>query len=156
LDEKNGCGAVGCFIDYTVKALCNDGWSDPETFDGSFILFNVFYTLWCLYLCFCLGLAADAFFVPTLTKMATQLRLSDSVAGVTLVAFGGGAADIFASIVAFTNPDPEVAKLAIGSLLGAGMFVIMIVAGACMIAVDFTPAARKGDSFSKEFLNNCI
>ncbi|CBY33614.1 unnamed protein product [Oikopleura dioica] len=86
--------------------------------------------------------SADAFFVPTLTKMATQLRLSDSVAGVTLVAFGGGAADIFASIVAFTNPDPEVAKLAIGSLLGAGMFVIMIVAGACMIAVDFTPAAR--------------
>ena len=78
--------------------------------------------------------------------MATQLQLSDSVAGVTLVAFGGGAADIFASIVAFTNPDPEVAKLAIGSLLGAGMFVIMIVAGACMIAVDFTPAARNDSS----------
>lgn len=35
------------------------------------------------------------------------------MAGVTLVAFGGGAPDIFAAVSAFTAPDPNVARLAV-------------------------------------------
>ena len=58
-----------------------------------------------------------------------QLKLSDNVAGVTLVAIGNGAPDIFSALSSFTATDPKVARLAIGSLLGAGMFVIMVVAG---------------------------
>ena len=42
-----------------------------------------------------IGTTADAFFVPTLTSISAQLGLNDNVAGVTLVAFGNGAPDIF-------------------------------------------------------------
>lgn len=62
-----------------------------------------------------------------------QLKLSDNVAGVTLVAIGNGAPDIFSALSSFTATDPKVARLAIGSLLGAGMFVIMVVAGKKML-----------------------
>ena len=37
------------------------------------------------------------------------------------------------AIASYTATDPKVATLAIGSLLGAGMFVIMLVSGICMI-----------------------
>ena len=51
------------------------------------------------------------------------------MAGVTLVAVGNGAPDIFSALASFTASDPKVARLAVGSLLGAGMFVTMTVAG---------------------------
>ena len=159
---------------------------------------NVLYSLWAVYLFIGLGVTADAFFVPTLTRISgiflrkpnitaiiwivlksthcrwywlkyvylkrnwkDNLRLSDNVAGVTLVALGNGAPDIFSAIVrvkshfashvvnmpltiwkaAFTNEDPSVSTMAVGSLLGAGMFVIMVVSGVCMIVKSFeTPS----------------
>lgn len=78
---------------------------------------NILYSLWCLWLFIALGLVADAFFVPNLTKISSQLKLSENVAGVTLVAFGNGAPDIFSAIASF-GAGGEVAKLAIGSLIG--------------------------------------
>ena len=98
--------------------------------------------LWLIYLVLTIGTVADAFFVPTLTAISAQLGLNDNVAGVTLVAIGNGAPDIFSAVASFTNSDPAVAQLAIGSLLGAGMFVIMVVSGACMIITPFKPPSR--------------
>ena len=86
--------------------------------DAYFIGMNVLYTLWCIYLFLALGLTADAFFVPILTRISDILGLNESVAGITLVALGNGAPDIFSAIASFTNNDPKVAKLAIGALLG--------------------------------------
>ena len=48
-----------------------------------------------------------------------------------------GSPDIFSAVAAFTAADPSVATMAIGSLLGAGMFVVMVVGGACMIVRPF-------------------
>ena len=45
-----------------------------------------------------LGITADGFFVPALTHISANFRLSDNVAGVTLVAFGNGAPDIFSAV----------------------------------------------------------
>ena len=84
---------------------------------------------WLVYLALMIGTVADGFFVPILRAIASQLQLNDNVAGVTLVAFGGAAPDIFSAVASFTNSDPSVAKVAIGSILGAGMFVIMVVSG---------------------------
>ena len=38
--------------------------------------------------------------------------------GLTIVAFGNGAPDIFSAIAAFTNSNPSTAGVAIGALLG--------------------------------------
>ena len=91
--------------------------------DSFFIGMNVLYSFWCLYLFLALGLTADAFFVPILTRMSDILGLDESVSGITLVALGNGAPDIFAAIASFTNSDPKVAKLAIGALLGKSILV---------------------------------
>ena len=102
---------------------------------------NILYVIWGAYLFLTLGLTADAFFVPVLTKISSLLRLSETVAGVTLVAFGNGAPDIFAAIASYTATDPAVAKMAVGSLLGAGLFVVCVVGGACMLMTPFRPAS---------------
>ena len=54
-------------------------------------------------------------------------RLSPNIAGVTILAFGNGAPDIFSSIAGISNARPE---LVIGELFGAGVFVTTAVAGA--------------------------
>ena len=107
--------------------------------------------IWLIYLVLFIGTIADAFFVPTLTAISAQLGLNDNVAGVTLVAVGNGAPDIFSAVASFTNADPSVAKLAIGSLLGAGMFVIMVVSGTCMIIAPFKDSVGKTEVFFNFF-----
>ena len=98
---------------------------------------NILYTVWALYLFLALGVTADAFFVPCLIRIADNFHLSDNVAGVTLVALGNGAPEIFSAVAAFTAKEESQAKLAIGALLGAGIFVIAVVMGICMIVKPF-------------------
>jgi len=75
-----------------------------------------------------LGSTADAFFAPTLGNVCERLKLSPELAGVTLLALGNGAPDVFASIASFTgelaSPD-----LGISALLGAAMFLLTVVLG---------------------------
>jgi sodium/potassium/calcium exchanger 6 len=47
-----------------------------------------------------------------------QLKISQNVAGVTFMAFGNGAADIFGMLVEVVATDSPKANLAIGQLLG--------------------------------------
>ena len=39
----------------------------------------------------------------------------------------------------FSSTDPTTAKLAVGALIGAGMFVVCVVAGGVMFMMPFTP-----------------
>lgn len=59
--------------------------------------------------------------------------------GVTLLAFGNGCPDIFASLAAASSGRPE---LIVGELLGAGIFCSSIVAGLIFISTDFKIARR--------------
>ncbi|XP_060546430.1 mitochondrial sodium/calcium exchanger protein [Pantherophis guttatus] len=98
------------------------------------------YVLWLLYLFVILGVTAEKFFCPNLSAISTKLRLAHNVAGVTFLAFGNGAPDIFSAVVAFS--DPRTAGLAIGALFGAGIFVTTIVAGGIALMRPFTAASR--------------
>uniref|UniRef100_A0A8C9Q9Z9 Solute carrier family 8 member B1 n=1 Tax=Spermophilus dauricus TaxID=99837 RepID=A0A8C9Q9Z9_SPEDA len=60
--------------------------------------------------------------------------------GVTFLAFGNGAPDIFSALVAFS--DPRTAGLAIGALFGAGVLVTTVVAGGIAILHPFLAASR--------------
>lgn len=79
-------------------------------------------------------------FCPNLSAISTSLKLSHNVAGVTFLAFGNGAPDIFSALVAFS--DPRTAGLAIGALFGAGVLVTTVVAGGITILHPFVAASR--------------
>uniref|UniRef100_A0A673IFV7 Sodium/potassium/calcium exchanger 6, mitochondrial-like n=1 Tax=Sinocyclocheilus rhinocerous TaxID=307959 RepID=A0A673IFV7_9TELE len=60
--------------------------------------------------------------------------------GVTFLALGNGAPDVFSAMAAFSHP--QTAGLAIGALFGAGIFVTTVVAGSIALVKPFTVASR--------------
>ena len=50
-----------------------------------------------------LGLTADEFLSPSLSAISDKFSCSQSVAGVTLLAFGNGASDIFSALAEGSN-----------------------------------------------------
>ncbi|XP_057688408.1 mitochondrial sodium/calcium exchanger protein isoform X2 [Corythoichthys intestinalis] len=96
--------------------------------------------IWLFFLFVILGLVASKFFCPNLSAISTSLRLTHNVAGVTFLALGNGAPDIFSAIAAFSHP--HTAGLAVGALFGAGIFVTTVVAGSVALVKPFTVASR--------------
>lgn len=56
------------------------------------------------------------------------------MAGVTILAFGNGAPDIFSSLAGISNSKPE---LAFGELFGAALFLTTVVSGSICITQPF-------------------
>uniref|UniRef100_A0AAR2IRD1 Sodium/calcium exchanger membrane region domain-containing protein n=1 Tax=Pygocentrus nattereri TaxID=42514 RepID=A0AAR2IRD1_PYGNA len=79
-------------------------------------------------------------FCPNLSAISSSLRLTHNVAGVTFLALGNGAPDVFSAMAAFSRP--QTAGLAIGALFGAGIFVTTVVAGSVALVKPFTVASR--------------
>uniref|UniRef100_A0A3Q3JM10 Sodium/calcium exchanger membrane region domain-containing protein n=1 Tax=Monopterus albus TaxID=43700 RepID=A0A3Q3JM10_MONAL len=79
-------------------------------------------------------------FCPNLSAISTSLHLTHNVAGVTFLALGNGAPDIFSAMAAFSHP--HTAGLAVGALFGAGIFVTTVVAGGVALVKPFTLASR--------------
>ena len=74
---------------------------------------------------------ADTYLTPVLTKISNALNLSETIAGVTLLAFANGAPDIIASA---TAGDAEGGIfIAVGALFGAASFGATVVLGYCII-----------------------
>ena len=77
---------------------CNFSSSHPAAITLSLVwLFNLFVAL---------AIAADDFFCPSLAVISKSLRLSQNVAGVTILAFGNGAPDIFSSLAGIQQARP--------------------------------------------------
>uniref|UniRef100_A0A8C4T9N9 Solute carrier family 8 member B1 n=1 Tax=Erpetoichthys calabaricus TaxID=27687 RepID=A0A8C4T9N9_ERPCA len=128
-DCKNNDG----FIDYLQGAFC--------TFPHHLLpLAVILYICWLLLLFLMLGVTASNFFCPNLAAISSSLKLTHNVAGVTFLAFGNGAPDLFSAVAAFS--DPRTAGLAIGALFGAGIFVTTVVAGGVALMKPFTMASR--------------
>ncbi|XP_030814709.1 mitochondrial sodium/calcium exchanger protein [Camarhynchus parvulus] len=127
------CRIDGGFLDYLDGVFCV---FPPRLLPLAVTL----YALWLLYLFIILGVTAEKFFCPNLSAISTNLKLSHNVAGVTFLAFGNGAPDVFSAVVAFS--DPRTAGLAIGAIFGAGVFVTTVVAGGIALVKPFTAASR--------------
>ncbi|EPB91362.1 hypothetical protein HMPREF1544_01880 [Mucor circinelloides 1006PhL] len=65
---------------------------------------------------------------PNLQTISTKLQLSESMAGVTVLALGNGSPDLFST---FSALDSGAGSMAIGELIGAAFFIVAIVSG-CM------------------------
>ncbi|KAI9315457.1 Sodium/calcium exchanger protein-domain-containing protein [Dichotomocladium elegans] len=75
--------------------------------------------------------ASDFFWIdtgPNLQTISAKLQLSESMAGVTVLAFGNGSTDLFST---FSAMDTGAGSLAIGELIGAAFFIVSVVSG-CM------------------------
>jgi hypothetical protein len=86
---------------------------------------------WLLIVFSLLASTADSFFVVQLETMSEKLRLSPTVAGITLCAVGNSAPDVFSDLAAVQNANDF--SLALGELMGASMFLTTCVLGAVIL-----------------------
>ncbi|CAG2118795.1 unnamed protein product, partial [Medioppia subpectinata] len=98
------CSDTDGLVSYVNLTYCMIG----NPIYGVIVLF-----LWLLVLFTGLGVTADDFLCPALLVISRTLRLSHNIAGVTFLAFGNGAPDIFSSIAGIRQANPE---LVVGEL----------------------------------------
>ncbi|KAG0243979.1 hypothetical protein BGX31_010014 [Mortierella sp. GBA43] len=90
--------------------------------------------IWIFFLFGFVGVAASDFFCPNLSTIAKQLHLSESMTGVTFLAFGNGSPDVFST---FSAIGAGSGSLAIGELVGAASFITSVVVGSMAIIKPF-------------------
>ncbi|CAL9708313.1 unnamed protein product [Knipowitschia caucasica] len=131
--NTSDCSSEDSFINYIHVAFC----LLPAHLSPLTITLCI---IWLLFLFIILGLTASKFFCPNLSAISTSLRLTHTVAGVTFLALGNGAPDIFSAMAAISRP--HTAGLAVGALFGAGIFVTTVVAGSVALVKPFSLASR--------------
>lgn len=77
-----------------------------------------------------LGSVAETYLTPVLTRISDALELSETISGVTLLAFANGAPDILSVISAGGEEDGI--YIAIVNLFGACLFATTLVIGRCI------------------------
>uniref|UniRef100_T1J5C6 Sodium/calcium exchanger membrane region domain-containing protein n=1 Tax=Strigamia maritima TaxID=126957 RepID=T1J5C6_STRMM len=90
----------------------------------------IIYLTWLIFLFVTIGTVVDHFFCPCLEFISKTLTLSQNVAGVTFLAFGNGAPEIFSSVA---GAKVQRSNLVIAGLFGSAMFLTCIVAGTIML-----------------------
>ncbi|EFX89188.1 hypothetical protein DAPPUDRAFT_310076 [Daphnia pulex] len=139
IQHTEDCSNAEGLINYLSFLYCN---SDASLFTGGVVLLSV----WILFLFSGLATAANSLFCPALQIMAEKMKMSDNVAGVTLLALGNGAPDIFSSLAGIRQGRAE---LAFGELFGAGIFCTTIIAGSISFIKPFPVMQRP-------FLRDCV
>ena len=81
-----------------------------------------------------LSFVADDHLSPAMHSLSKTLKLSQSLAGVTLISFAAGAADVFAGLSASKDAEVEGIQLGLGVLLGSSLFILAIVAVSCIFS----------------------
>ncbi|CAD6199662.1 unnamed protein product [Caenorhabditis auriculariae] len=104
------------------------------------VILIILAVFWMLILFLTISFVADDFFSPAVDGIVSHLRISDTVAGVTLMAFGNGAPDVFGSIASVLNSPQPKADLALGQLFGGGLCIISIVLASIIITKPFKSA----------------
>lgn len=107
---------------------------DPYAFIGDLLML-----LWLVFLFVNLALVVDARVVPNVTAIAKMLKMSDNLAGLTLLAFGNGVVDIFSAGAAVLAAEKG-GTMGISVLLGCGLYVTTFVSA--VIAYNFEPEVQ--------------
>jgi sodium/potassium/calcium exchanger 6 len=118
-------------ISYLTFYYCRMPGAKPVAF--------VIMTLWLAMLFSTIGIAASDFFCVNLNTIARMLGMSESLAGVTLLAFGNGSPDVFSTFAAFRT---HAASLAVGELIGAACFITAVVSGSMALIRPFQVAKK--------------
>ena len=76
-----------------------------------------------------LAIVCDEYFVPSLEVMAQQLKISDEVAGATLMAAGGSAPELFTAFIGTFQGS----AVGFGTIVGSAVFNVLFVIGMCAV-----------------------
>ncbi|KAL5001426.1 Sodium/calcium exchanger protein-domain-containing protein [Aspergillus recurvatus] len=125
LDEEDG------FFSYLQLYYCALADAKPLAF--------IIIVLWLSLLFSTIGIAASDFLCIDLSTLASLLGLSESLTGVTFLAFGNGSPDVFSTFAAMRSNS---GSLAIGELIGAAGFITSVVAGSMALVRPFKVARR--------------
>ncbi|KAI1173659.1 Sodium/calcium exchanger protein-domain-containing protein [Nemania sp. FL0916] len=129
---RRNCGddEAGLFS-YLTFYYCGLGHVQPLAF--------IVLVLWLGLLFTTIGIAASDFFSVNLSTISAFLGLSESLAGVTFLAFGNGSPDVFSTFAAMSSNS---GSMAIGELIGAAGFITTVVAGSMALVREFKVARK--------------
>ncbi|KAI0136629.1 Sodium/calcium exchanger protein-domain-containing protein [Xylariales sp. AK1849] len=113
-------------IEYLSFYYCTLGTAKPVAFVILLVWLGLLFTT--------IGIAASDFFSVNLSTIATILGLSESLAGVTFLAFGNGSPDVFSTFAAMSSNS---GSMAVGELVGAAGFITSVVAGSMALVREF-------------------
>jgi len=117
--RRDLCASAGIFGSYITIYFCH--------FGGSPLPFGLTCALLLSILICALGSTADVFFIPQLNYLSALLHLPPDVAGITLLALGNGAPDVFTAVAVARETD---FPLFLSDVLGGSVFTITVVLGA--------------------------
>ena len=95
--------------------------------------------LWICMLFSTIGIAASDFLCINLSTIASILGMSESLTGVTFLAFGNGSPDVFSTFAAMSSNS---GSLAVGELFGAAGFITAVVAASMALVKPFQVARK--------------
>ncbi|KAI1660252.1 Sodium/calcium exchanger protein-domain-containing protein [Daldinia decipiens] len=124
--RRNCHGDEAGLIEYLTFYYCDLERAQPLAF--------IVLALWLGLLFTTIGIAASDFFSVNLSTIATILGLSESLAGVTFLAFGNGSPDVFSTFAAMSSNS---GSMAVGELIGAAGFITSVVAGSMALVREF-------------------
>ncbi|CAE8741006.1 unnamed protein product, partial [Polarella glacialis] len=103
--------------------------------------------VWLILLISLLASTADFFFVPQLEQLALDLRLTEDVAGVTLLALGNGMPDVMTATSSVNKAGDF--SLTMGEFFGAANFIVSLVL-ACVILCSSGPTIVEPVAFIRD------
>ncbi|XP_061363872.1 cation/calcium exchanger 2-like [Gastrolobium bilobum] len=124
LRSNDPCDSQG-YIDYLYLFYCKFG---RFPLLGHSLLF-----LWLLVLLYLLANTTSEYFCSSLENLSKLLRLSPTIAGVTLLSLGNGACDVFSSLVSFQGSGTQ--SIGYNTVLGGVSFVTCVVVGIVSISI---------------------
>ncbi|KAK7396122.1 hypothetical protein VNO78_16904 [Psophocarpus tetragonolobus] len=124
LKSNHPCVSQG-YVDYLYLFYCK--------FGGFPLLGQGLLFLWLLVLFYLLANTASEYFCPSLENLSKFLRLSPTIAGVTLLSLGNGANDVFATLVSFKGSGTR--DIGFNTVLGGASFVSCVVVGIVSISI---------------------
>lgn len=128
------------YIDYLYLFFCQLG---QFPLLGHTLLF-----LWLLVLFYLLANTASDYFCPSLENLSKLMKLSPTIAGVTLLSLGNGANDVFASLVSFQGSGTS--GIGFNTVLGGASFVSCVVVGIVSISIRHRQIKVKKSDFIRD------
>ncbi|ULT88483.1 hypothetical protein L3Y34_007588 [Caenorhabditis briggsae] len=123
----------GGYLEWSMYVKCQHD-------TGLRVLYIILAVIWLAFCFIVVSTIADDFFCPSISGIVTHLRMSESVAGVTFLAFGNGAPDVLGSFTSVLTTAKPKADLALGDLFGTSIFVTTVVLAIVILTKSFRVA----------------